>query len=466
MDLLFFHTQEKKDKKSNAKSICNLKLFREDQIIIFESEFNLDFHRYGSKKNITFHHFFEFNIKNGDIEVTYKIINDNLTSDKMFRNCIIKKRNDFKLLFDLTENGFERGEKRLNFWGVKYTRSKEKIRDIIFDILKNNFRNNFGLERISTKEKIHVNSLFDLLVEYHLDAKEIKSHDNVFYDIQHDYPKKKWLEKNQNKFLPSLLDSYGIKSKYLISELNKFNPTPIYISSLNYICKLFGSNYVEYLKKINWKNVCCELTPNKKTHALKNESEKNCMVYLFQNWEKSTLRADSLIYSLNKLLSLRDLVEQRGVTLKYKAKNDFEFDNVMETWTSIKLHFARGFKVRYCFPNAFINEIEKEILVNNLVYKVRLLIDEDDFRVEGYNMKNCMAKQFPTGVIYVYLSMQLNRKKINLQYKKNGQLVQSLGKANTQIDDVFLPAIEILTSKIKSFTDLDWKREKFDFLMK
>jgi hypothetical protein len=465
MDLLFSYTQEKKDKKSNAKSICNLKLYKEDQIIFFESEFNLDFHRYGSKKNITFYHTFELNIKNGDIDVTYRIINDNLTSDKMFRNCFFKKKNDFKLLFDLTENGFERGEKRLNYWGVKYTRAKEKIRNILFKILENKFKNKFALDRISINDKVFVNSLFDLLVEYHLDVKEIKSHDNVFYDIQHDYPKKKWLEKNQNKFLPALLDSYGIKSKYLISELNKYNPVPIYISSLNYICKLFGENYVEYLRKINWTNVCCELPPNKKTHILKNEFEKNCIVSLFSNWEKSTLRADSLIYSLNKLLSLRDLVEQRGVSLKYKAKNDFEFDNTVETWTSIKLHFARGFKVRYCFPNEFIEEIEKEIVVDNNVFKIRLLIDEDDFRVEGFNMKNCMAKQFPTGVIYLYLSMQLNRKKINLQYKKNGQLVQSLGKANTQIDEVFSPAIDVLTNKIKNFPDLDWKREKFDFLM-
>lgn len=62
----------------------------------------------------------DINIDNGDLHVTYRIINENLTDDKMFRNSTRIKKNDFKLLLDLTENGFERGEKRIRYWGVKY----------------------------------------------------------------------------------------------------------------------------------------------------------------------------------------------------------------------------------------------------------------------------------------------------------------------------------------------------------
>jgi hypothetical protein len=75
--------------------------------------------------------------------------------------------------------------------------------------------------------------------------KGIKAHDNIYYDIQNEYPKKKWLEKNDYKYLPAILESYGIKSKYLIAILNKSNVN-VSISALNYISKLFGENHLEY----------------------------------------------------------------------------------------------------------------------------------------------------------------------------------------------------------------------------
>ena len=54
------------------------------------------------------------------------------------------------------------------------------------------------------------------------------------------------------------------------------------------------------------------------------------MVKTIQNWETTTLKSDSLIYTLNKLFSIRELLESRGYDLKYKAKNDNDFENHME----------------------------------------------------------------------------------------------------------------------------------------
>jgi hypothetical protein len=92
-----------------------------------------------------------------------------------------------------------------------------------------------------------------------------------------------------------------------------------------------------------------------------------------------------------------------------------------------------------------------------------LLLTEDEFRVEGFIMKNCMAKQFPHGALYTFVSMQHKRKKINLQYRK-GNLVQSYGKANTVVTSIFEDATNILTQKFKKYSNLEWKKEKFDFL--
>lgn len=463
MDLLFTHNQEKKDKKSNSLSKCSLKLYGDDTNIIYKGDFDFDYQRYGTKRHILFYHELVLNKSTGDVVVTYKIVNDGLTDLNMFKSAIKQKKNDFSLLLDLTENGFERGEKRIGYWGVKYARATGKIIDLIYSLIKDKLKSDYIVNKIN-KGECQVNYLYDMLVDYHLEMKGIKGHNSVYYDIQHNYPKKKWLERNDYKFLPAVLESYGLKSKYIIGELNKNWGKPIHIESLNYLCKLFGSNYIDYLKQFVWETHCYDLPPNKKIHELKNESEKSCMVKTIKNWETDTLKSDSLIYSLNKLFSIRDLLENRGVDLKYKAKNDSEFENLLETWSGIKFHFARGYRVKYDLPVDFINDIEETIIINGESFKPKVLVTEEDFRFEGYNMKNCMSKQFPHGSIYIYVGLQYKRKRVDLQYRK-GSLVQSYGKANTPTQDVFTEAISVLSQRFKKYANMEWKKEKYDFLM-
>jgi hypothetical protein len=412
---------------------------------------------------VIFDHYLELNTVTGDFNVNYKITNDNVVSNELLRSTHKTKKNDFKMLFDLCDNSFMRGEKRVGFWGVKYHRNQDEIIGILSERLKSKFKSNFYKEKDYNTSSV-VNRFYDLVVDFHLDMKGIKSHDGIYYDIQNEYPKKKWLEKNDFKFLPAVLDSYGIKSKYLISELNKKSNKPIYLKTLNYICKMFGPNYIDYIKQFVWENHCFELPPNRKTQLLKNESEKQFMVKTIQNWETTTLKSDSLVYSLNKLFIIREMLEVKGYDLKYKAKNDNEFENHMEMWSGIKTHLNRGYKVRYSIPEEFLTEIQEDIVIGDKVYKPFVLVTEDDYRVEGFNMKNCMSKQFLHGFLYIYVSLSHKRKKINLQYRK-GRLVQCFGKANTAVDSiVFGDAIEVLTKRIQKYPDLEWKKEKYDFI--
>lgn len=462
MDLIFKHSQEKKDKKLSSNSNCDIKLYRNESELIFFAVYEFDYHRYGNKKHVTFEHGFNLNIKSGDVQTTYRILNDGLTEEKMFRNSYLKKKNDFKMFLELTENGFIRGEKRINYWGVKYNRQVESMINLIFKIISPHFKNDFHKSK-NYIEKPVINPLYDMIVDYHLDIKKIKSHDGVYYDIKNEYPKKKWLIKNDYKFLPSVLDSYGIKSKYLIGELNKLSGKPINISTLNYICKLFGNSYLDYLKRIKWENHCYDSTPNKKIHELKNDSEKNCMVNVINKWESETLKTDSFVYSVNKLLSIRETLNVKGVDLRFKARNDHDFDNLMEQWMGIKIHFARGFKVKYVMPNDFIETIEEEIIIGEERYNPKLILSEEDFRLEGFTMKNCMSKQFSHGAIYIYVSLQHKRKRVNLQYRK-GRLNQSYGKANTPVTPIFNEAIEVLTKRFERYNNIEWRKEKYDFL--
>lgn len=461
MDLFHSYRQEKKDRKGDSYSVCDLKLFEQDNHLNFTSWFDFDYCRYGSKKHVVFEHTFSMNIKNGDIDVTYRIINNGVTEDKMFKSTTKTKRNDFKMLIELVENGFIRGEKRNGYWGVKYVRNLDLITYKVLEFLKPKFNNDF-LSNKPYIDKPTTISLYDILLNFHLDRKEIKGHDNIHYDIQHNYPKKRWLQKNDNKFLPAVLDSYGIKSKYLVGELSK-NEKHININSLNYLCKLFGENYIDYIKQFDWKTHCHENPPNKKIHVLKNDSEKNSLVSTIKKWHVESIRLETLVHSLNKLFSIRELLDKRNIPTKFNSKTPFQFDDIMEMWLGIKLHFARGFKVRYLMDEAFVDTIEEGILIDGSYFKPKVLLSEDDFRIEGFMMKNCMSKQFAHGSLYIYVSLQYKRKRINLQYRK-GELVQSYGKANTPTPEIFIKAIEILNKRFSIFPSIEWKKEKYDYL--
>jgi hypothetical protein len=187
------------------------------------------------------------------------------------------------------------------------------------------------------------------------------------------------------------------------------------------------------------------------------------MVKIINNWETESIKTDSLVYSLNKLFVIRDLLESKGVVLKFKAKTDSEFENHMESWSGIKFHFARGYKVKYDLPVEFINDIEQEIKIGNDVFKPKVLVNEDEFRLEGYNMKNCMSKQFQHGSLYIFVALQHKRKRINLQYRK-GKLIQSYGKANTAVLPIFNNATDVLSDRFSKYTNMEWKKEKYDFI--
>jgi hypothetical protein len=115
-------------------------------------------------------------------------------------------------------------------------------------------------------------------------------------------------------------------------------------------------------------------------------------------------------------------------------------------------------------PDEFIKYIEQDIEIDGEIYKPKLILTEEDFRIEGFTMKNCMSKQFSHGAIYIYVSLQHKRKRINLQYRK-GKLNQSYGKANTPVATIFETAMEILTKRFESHPSIEWKKEKYEFLM-
>jgi hypothetical protein len=462
MEVIKSYTQSKLDiKKKNAVTRANINLYYEENYVCLYGDFDLNFDLVNRQRSIIFIHEIKINLVTGDVETYNETKNKNLTKERMFRNIVIRKKNDFSRVLDSIENGFIKGEKRKNFWGVKYEKSVEQILITLHEILKLNFSTTFYRNKLFWRREFYP-TIYEVIVDFHMDKKKIKAHDNIYNDIQHEYPKKKWLKLNDNKFLPAVLDSYGIKSKYLIGELSS-TTLSLKIRSINYICKLFGDNYLDYLKLIPWRQHCNYLPPNKKTHTLKNDSEKAFMIMVMKNWEKNNLKFETFVSLTNKLLSIREDLENKGLKLKFKAKNDVDFDTLLEIWAGHKKHMSRGYRMRYNFPVDFVSVIEEKIVDNGQIFYPTILKTEEDFMLEGYDMRNCMSQQFVHAFNSIYISMKNNRTKVNLQFRK-GKLMQQYGKANTPIIPRFEKAINILANRMENFSYVMGIKEKYDFI--
>lgn len=451
------YSQTKKFRVHENISSCKLEFNINDTDINYTGTFTTSYYKNFETKHVTFEYELIINKNNGNFKTTYKIINDLENDFTKKRETIKTKSNDFKHLLCLIEDGINKGEKRTNFWGVKYNRFVEKLVNEIINALSPNFKNEYYKKK-NYKEKYIWNILFDFLVDYYLDRNNIKGHNLVYTHILSEPPKKKWLKLNENKYLPSVLDSYGIKNKYLISALND-ETYEIEIAGLNFICKLFGDNYIDYIKKTNWEKHSY-YSQNKKTYTLKNDSEKNYMIQLLNNFDDSSTPLTS---NLNHLLFIREFLEQKGLNLKFNATTSVELELLIDEWTRLKNYFTKGYKMRYVFPDGFVEMIEEEIVIDTKVFKPKILLCEEDFGIEGFKMKNCMGKQFVNGSVFIYISLYSNNKTVNLQYK-NGYLHMSYGKANTPVEDYFEDGIELLTKKIMEHSKIKWIKERYDYI--
>ena len=469
------HHQEKLNSGKKLKSTADISLDIEKDSITYRGTFFMDFTKNEQPDGVTFKHELHLNKLNGEFMITYEIINKRSSTRGKLRSTSWVKRNNFDKLKNLARMGFYRGEKRRNFWGVKYERKTSEF----FDLVKEDLQNEMSDEYLKNKSyyKPVVNRLFDLLVDFHLYKKGIKGHDNVYMDIQNIYPKKKWLKANNNKFLPAILDEHSIKSKYLVKELSQrehsthvMGGTGVNIRGVLYLCTLFGNNYIDLIRKFDWREISRSPFNKRKKHSCKNESEKRALVGVFNLHTKEdpteVRRADqppkvhNILLSLYKLIEVRDLLESQGYVLKLMIRTPDDVELLLPYWSVIKKSAKVGHVLKYKIPEEVLDDIQTPIIVSGGTFQPRVLLSENDFSLEGLEMKNCMARQFLHGMIYMYISLSQGNKKVDLQYQK-GKLHQSYGKANTPVPmELFGPPLNELNRRMVKYSSLTWEKEK------
>lgn len=465
MDLLFRYHTSKSLKRENSNSVCEIQLYEYDKLIHYIADFGFDYLRNGSKHKLSVHHGFTVNLKNGDVNTYYQIVNHSISDGKISRSKNNRKKNDFKCLYNLLTQGLIRGERRSKFWGKKYENAVNSITDILIEKIGPEI-NLTHLTDKNYKSDFSILPIYDLFVDFHLSKKNIKPHDSIYHTIFNSYPKIKFFKPNENKFLPALLDSYGIKSKYLIGELNKPINREVNVKTLNFLCKLFGDEYIDYLKQVDWTRFAKTEYNFKKCGTLKNKNEKNSLIKVLNDSKSIQSENDSFPYdTIIKFLTIREFLESKGIHVKLNATNLESLELLLKTCENLKNYYKKGYKIRYVFPENFLNDIESDIIIDKKKFKVRVLKTEEDFITEGFLMKNCLGKQFNKGVIYIYLVMEHNKTKIDLEYKK-GCLTMSFGKANSPVESYFTTSITEISKKMMRYSNMVWSKEKYEYILK
>lgn len=464
MELLYTYRDEIKSKLGQLRGCCELELTSVGDVITLKTEFRFLYpRRFGTKpSNLIYTHRLDIDTKNCIYATTslsdYKQANSKPQKPKVVIN-------NFASIENVISRGLIEGESRFNFWGARYKRATKKISELIIKRVKPLFTNEYYKNK-NNNYSVDFSPLYVTLVDYYLDFNGIKGHDNVYRHIQTHLPKKKWLKANQMKFLPAVLDSMGLKNKYLIGVLNDYRNN-VNLISLKTLCGLFGSNYIDYIKKMNWIDVCASiLLSNQKPDELKNETEKNNFVQLSKNWlsdEDINIHTYSFLYHVSRLLYRRKNLEAKGLDLKFSAKTREDYERLEVEWLSFSEYFRRGYKLKYEFPVEFLKTIEEPIVVGDIKFRVKLLTSEDEFKVEGIKMKNCMGNQFQNGIIQNFFAIQYRRKRINLSVQR-GQFIQAFGKSNSTIPDIFKEPIEVILERYKAFSDLKWNKTRYDIL--
>jgi hypothetical protein len=448
--------QEKKQKNGNIISDCEIEFESDVQNICFNGKFSRDYIKKTKKYSYVSVHKFILNKDTGDITITNTISAHK--DDGNIATTTVTKVNNFEYLHNFVENGFYNGDSDKGYWGINHTKEVKKY----YNRIKSEIVEFFIGTYLENKDYLTpvVSPFFDLLVDYHVIKKGIKVHNNIYNDILMCYPKTKWLKLNNNKFLPSVLDEYGIKTSYLVTELST-NSDKINVSSLIFLVKLFGDNYVDYIRNFDWKSLLNDSNFRwTEFFECKDDSEKKCLSTVFSG---SRAKDDRVLKIFYELFKVRKLLEEKGCfDLKIKGKTFNDINLLSAKWGVIKRQTNIGYKLKYEYPDDFLETIQQPIIVNDKTFIPVILLTEEDFAIEGIIMNNCMGTQFPMGTICLFISLQMDKKRVNIQYK-DGKIIQSFTKANTPVpQEIFGEAISELTTRINNHGKIVSKRIKYD----
>jgi hypothetical protein len=280
------------------------------------------------------------------------------------------------------------------------------------------------VETINSNDHTNIGAkVLSMIMRVFVEINKIKVPNHYEGLIMDAYPTKKFLKKNENKLIASILDRLGIKSKGTIKLLHKH--PDIDIKKLILLARYFGyKNLHKYIHNVNEKFF---INPKKKNNELMGgsiyealtskyeydikDSERKCLLKLineFFSQDRLKYEENNVItlYENTQLMQLHTFNDHLDMLVKIRAQlphiemtasNLKDFHNEHLEFSSIDRAIRKGYSIKYVFEDRLIKHIEEPILIKdehgNLTqtfYPVLLKID-GEYSEEGSHMHHCVA---------------------------------------------------------------------------
>jgi len=361
---------------------------------------------------------------------------------------------------------------------------KQNLIPSYYDELTNDFNNIFNDEEfydvvcrefgITRTDVIDRHTFFDSFLKKFVERKGIKvpnDYENLLINF---YPTEKFLKKNGNKLIASVLDYYGLKTK---STIKLFHSVPnIDIDFFIRICRLIGDDYSKFIAnlKINLFN----LENKKERYGGKPKTLVNKSLYNQINGYVSMehIEKENLIHILNSIDDINiidrfidDYVDhiqmirkireyELELTIRCKTYPDFNTEHF--ELSNIITAIRKGWVTQYEFNEKMVVDVETPIETYKDNKKITLyphiLKREEEYAEEGKFMHHCVAT-YADKQTSIIISLRTKDKldRVTSEFStQTGMLMQSKHFCNQSPPEYFKMALEILCDKTNKYSRL------------
>lgn len=489
----YYVTKDRQIKKYYGDPFCRVEIkthkrliYRDENKVIIKTLFIKKYRSINWKffRENKYYVCISFNLKTGNFTI---IQNSGIT----------KKRGGGRTHF--STNNFEKLKRLLNshtdFFMDGYTIYDEKTKNEFLNVFNDKeFFNVIDKELL--KHKLHTgiffditpDNIFDIIVNDFVVKRNIKVPNEYKSLLINYYPTQKFLKKNDNKLIQSILDMFGVKCKSTIKYLHE-NPD-INISQFVNLCYFFGKDYYHYINKIvptYFKNNGFGTKYGVHNFESGLHRGKDVIPVLPQNnINLSKEEKDNILSILNESAGNRTWGSFEGMlvdhfrmieslkryepNLKLNSRTIYEFNTEHNRLSNLIMKINKGWTIEYQFNEKMLNDVESDLVAikdefSLITFKPFILKRDEDYSDEGKYMHHCVAGYTNKDKsMIISLRTEDGVERVTCEFDiQSGRCLQSRYFSNQNPPDFFLDGLELLKEKVQKYARwglLNWTEKK------
>lgn len=303
-------------------------------------------------------------------------------------------------------------------------------------------------------------SLNQTIIKFYLDKKGVKYPDNfvVFFGKWGQFPTLKKLRKYDMKLVDTVMAVYGLQGDVIKKAFHSVKNS-LNLELLPEILQTFPNSWV--LQDPKFVETCLSnssinISIKRMKNFITSKSELRNFFECYKNMLSSEINNSSFADHCQMYIYLKNAGEQ----IKWKSKNNSDFQKEHLDWTNIYDFYKRG-SYKRIYPQELFDCINSPLVLKDIPYFPVVLDNSSDYNNESIIQSNCVKTYIGRpGSIIVSLrrGTEESDDRATIEYhiaKIENEIVyhrpQSLGKFNSPLSDDWKEVLEILDQRMEKF---------------